>query len=105
MNAFSSREFISWIELKLEQHGIKKVIPDNQILEDAFRRAALAKMLNEKLEIVIDEAKENIAKLNPLQLTQKVSVLIEKNPRMPWDLAINKIAEADIEGGDFSDGE
>ncbi|MBA7632897.1 hypothetical protein ES703_40453 [subsurface metagenome] len=105
LNAFGSREFISWIESKLERHSIKKVVPDNQILEDAFRRAALAKMLEERLELFIDEAKSDIAKTNPLQLTQKVNDLIKKNPRMPWDWAINKIAEADIECRDLGDGE
>ncbi len=105
LNAFSSKDFIEWIESKLKEYGVKKVIPDNETLLDAFRRAALANVLNKHISLVIDEAKENIAELNPLQLTQKVSDLIKKNPHMPWDWAINKIAEADIEGGDFDDGE
>ena len=39
LNAFTSADFIKWIESKLDEHGIQKVIPDDETLELAFRRA------------------------------------------------------------------
>jgi hypothetical protein len=97
LNAFGSREFISWIESKLEQHSIKKIVPDNRILEDAFRRAALAKMLDERLELFSDELKASVAKLKPTQLAQNVGKLLKQYPEMSWDQAIADIAD----NGDF----
>ena len=93
LNAFSSGDFIEWIESKLKEHGIKKVIPDNQTLKSAYRRAALIKILNEKLEMFIDVAREEVAKLNPQQLTQKTKKLLKQKPEMSWDQAIADIAD------------
>lgn len=39
LNAFTSPDFIRWIEWKLEEQGIKKVIPDDDTPEKAYRRA------------------------------------------------------------------
>ena len=38
LNAMRSRQFVSFIERKLEAHGVKKVIPDDKILHDAYRK-------------------------------------------------------------------
>jgi hypothetical protein len=93
LNAFSSNDLIEWIEAKLKEHGIEKVVPDNQTLTEAYRRAALACVLNRHVESVIDKAKADVAKLIPTQLAQKVGKFLEQNPAMPWDCAINEIAE------------
>ena len=97
LNAFRSGDFIEWIESKLKEHGIKKVIPDNQTLKSAYRRAALINILNEKLEMFIDVVREEVAKLNPQQLTQKTKKLLKQKPEMSWDQAIADIAD----NGDF----
>ena len=38
LNAFASDELVAWIEAKLEEHGVHKVIPDQQMLAEAYRR-------------------------------------------------------------------
>ena len=43
LNAFTSRQLVDWIEAKLQQHGITKVIPDAETLEVAYRRAIAAR--------------------------------------------------------------
>ncbi len=92
LNAFSSENLVEWIERKLEEHGIKKVIPDNETLKTAYRRAALANLLNKHIESVIDELKASVAKLKPTQLAQKVGKLLKQYPEMSWDQAIADIA-------------
>ena len=39
LNAFTSDAFVEWLESKLEEQGVAKVIPDDSTLEDAYRRA------------------------------------------------------------------
>src|SRR5512147_732106 len=38
LNAFASDELVEWIEGKLEEHGVRKVIPDQEMLAEAYRR-------------------------------------------------------------------
>ncbi len=97
LNAFSSENLVEWIERKLEEHGIKKVIPDNETLKTAYRRAALANLLDKHIESVIDEVKASVAKLKPTQLAQNVGTLLKQYPEMSWDQAIADIAD----NGDF----
>ena len=97
LNAFRSGDFIEWIESKLKEHGIKKVIPDNKTLKTAYRRAALANLLDKHVESVIDDAKASVAKLKPTQLAQNVGKLLKQYPEMSWDQAIADIAD----NGDF----
>ena len=40
LNAFASADFVAWIERKLEQHGVAKVVPDDATLTLAYRRSA-----------------------------------------------------------------
>jgi len=97
LNAFSSDDFVDWIESKLREHRVKKVVPDSETLLIAYHRAALTNILNEKLESFIDVARKDVAKLNPQQLTQKVEKRLNQNPKMPWDQAVADIAD----NGDF----
>ena len=39
LNAFASADFVAWIERKLEQHGVVKVVPDQDTLMLAWRRS------------------------------------------------------------------
>jgi hypothetical protein len=38
LNAFASRELVQWIESRLEANGIRKVIPNQEVLAQAFRK-------------------------------------------------------------------
>ena len=93
LNAFTSGDFIEWIESKLKQHGIKKVVPDSEVLADAYRRAVLSNILNDKLESFMEEANDEVAELSPQRLTNKVKKVLKKSPEMSWDEAIARIAE------------
>jgi hypothetical protein len=39
LNAMTSRQFLDWLEGKLRDHGVEKVIPDVALLGTAYRRA------------------------------------------------------------------
>ncbi len=97
LNAFSSGDFIEWIESKLQQHGVKKVVPDESILQDAYQRAVFAKRLDKLLAESSDSIWDEVTQLKPTQLSQGVSRLLEKHPDMPWDRAVNMIVVEESE--------
>ena len=102
LNAFSSADFITWIEGKLEEHGIGKVVPPQETLVDAFRRsyhrAHVAQNLDELNEVASAAA---AAVTIPADLEQRITVALEQDPVGSWDSVIADIARNQLsEDGD-----
>ena len=95
LNAFTSGQLIDWLRDKLQEAGIKKVVPEDDTLSDAFRRAKHMQYVAERLEeLDLDaEAGEHAASLAlPTDLAAEVQKLLENSPRMTWDSAVAEIA-------------
>lgn len=92
LNAFTSDQFIEWIESKLEANGIKKLIPDNTTLEDAFRRAITTAHIDKKTKEILEDAKaEGAAATVPDDLKEQIEDILEDNPALSWDQAIQEL--------------
>jgi hypothetical protein len=92
LNAFTSGDFIDWIEAKLQSHGIEKFIPDDATVEVAYRRTALVAKLDSLLKGFIEEAKREVDGLDlPEGIAQEIRDLLGENRRMSWDQAITEI--------------
>jgi len=96
LNAFASGDLVQWVEGKLQEQGVQKVIPDGKTLQAAYRRAALTNIVNGQLEALIKAAKEKVdaLKLKPAQIAQDVKKRLKEQPAMSWDQAITEIIEA-----------
>jgi hypothetical protein len=101
LNAMTSDQFIAFVESKLEVHRVKKVIPDDAILADAYRR--FYRMAT--VQAAIDEA---VAKLDtqevppvdvPADLRERIAADLEKYRELPWDWALSTIVKGDRRGG------
>lgn len=90
INAFDSDSLIAWIEGKLKLHNIKKVIPDDETLSLAYRRAAVIGKLSDWAEQEIQNVEV------PTGLMIAVQRLLRENPALSWDAAIAKIAMGNL---------
>ena len=98
LNAFTSDQLIEWLESKLKKHGIKKVIPDRDVLQSAYRRALEIATVREHLEEITEEAHAEAAKAKiPARLAAKVKDILADDPALPWDLAVAQIAAGEVE--------
>jgi hypothetical protein len=95
LNAFPSRDFINWIESKLKKYGIKKVIPDAETLETAYRRSMQIAAVREQIEEIIENAKQAKDAI-PKNLTQAVKKALRKNPERAWDEVIANVAAENL---------
>ena len=78
LNAFTSDHLIEWLEQKLEEHGVKKVIPNEETLAAAYRRAALV----EKINTQITKARDTGRTVRiPKTLVRRVRALLKADPR------------------------
>lgn len=86
LNELTGRDFIDFVEEKLEQHGVEKVIPDRETLTAAWRRAKAAEKINELIE------KANLEEYEPApaDLEQRVCARLESNPELSWSEAVIK---------------
>ncbi len=96
LNAFiSSGDFLRWIESKLEEHGIEKVVPDDVTLERAYRRAAIIHIVNEQIEGIVKDAhkKVNARRVSPGRIARKVKDRLKESPALSWDQVVAEIEE------------
>jgi hypothetical protein len=115
LNALASDQLIAMIERKLKAHGTKKVVPDDDLLAEAY----LAFHASNELREIYEEAEEKFkaSKIKvPRDLKKKVRAILTKHDDLRWDDAIQivldetqldyvrqKKQKAKKESGDFSD--
>ena len=96
LNAFASDELVAWIEKKLKEHGVNKVVPDEDTLIDAFRRARRQAVVQARIDEVLEELGDDDPEdEDPIGLRAKVEQCLQEDPARSWDAVVKEIAEAD----------
>jgi hypothetical protein len=91
LNAMASRQFIDFLEQKLAEHGVAKVVPNKEVLAKAYRLA----YRKAAAQRAIDEAMQAVAQQDvdvPANLARRVAKRLGKEATESWDDAIAKIA-------------
>lgn len=92
LNAFTSDGLVDWIEAKLAEHGISKVIPDDETLADAFRRARENADVQARIEKVVKRWRRQPPQIViPPDLRKRVQRALHDNPRCAWDEVIRTL--------------
>ncbi|MDQ3561295.1 MAG: hypothetical protein M3453_19400, partial [Pseudomonadota bacterium] len=97
LNAFTSDGLIAWIEQKLNEHGVGKILPDDETLSAAYRRMRRQARVQEIIDRTIAEA-DDTAVLVPDELGARVAAELKAAPDRSWDAVLRRIAEADHQG-------
>jgi hypothetical protein len=93
LNAFASADFVAWIERKLEQHGVVKIVPDQSALALAYRRSVASRYVASRLQSTIHEAQRHAADvLLPDDLATLVAAGLQGDPAQSWDEVIQRLA-------------
>jgi hypothetical protein len=96
LNALTSEELVAFIERKLTEHGVRKVVPDS----DTLAKAYCSNIRTAKIEEIIDRAIEEMADDDdisiPENLSDQVTDLLRENSTWRWDEAVESIAEDNI---------
>jgi hypothetical protein len=89
LNAMTSRQFINFIERKLRENGIAKIVPDQSLLAETYVGLEKGRRLADavsKLDDEIDDAIQSFAA--PKDLSSRVSKYLKQNPDERWDAAL-----------------
>jgi hypothetical protein len=91
LNAMTSAQLIAWLERKLEEHGVEKVVPDEDTLAAAWQRARRIAQVNEEIQKIIGDT--NKAQFEtPADLAELIRLGIKDDPEVSWDEVLNNIA-------------
>jgi hypothetical protein len=93
LNAFTSGSFLAWIEAKLREHGIGKVVPPADALALAYRRAVEIELVKKQLEAIRAPLHDEAQRVPvPQDLAETVRRQQESRPELPWDAIIGELA-------------
>jgi hypothetical protein len=93
LNAMTSPQFIAFIERKLKEIGVKKIVPDKTELGNAYRlfaRGREAERIYKPVLKKLDGFKVTV----PRDLETRVHAYLKKNPAQRWDAAVAAIVKA-----------
>ncbi len=92
LNAFASDHLITWLERKLVTQGVKKLVPDDAILQEAYRRMVYVHTINSQIKQAAVEAEKAARALKvPKSLAGQIARLLKDNPSISWDAAVAEI--------------
>jgi hypothetical protein len=93
LNAFASADFVAWIQRKLEQHGVAKVVPHQDALMLAYRRSVASHYITSRLQGTIQEAQRHAAEAPvPDDLTALIMAGVRGDRARSWDDVVQQLA-------------
>jgi hypothetical protein len=104
LNALASDELVDFIEQKLQQNGIMKIVPGKDRLAEAYQLFARGT----RIQKIIDEALEGRADEDievPRDLEEQVRKQLTEHPEVRWDRAVSRIAGVQEDEEDDDDQE
>jgi hypothetical protein len=106
LNAMTSDQFVEFLERKLDEHDIGKVIPDPDSLGTAYRLFVESKELKAALAETEQTIKATRDKIEvPLDLRGQVEILLEEHPEIPWHRAVHAVVDPTVLDEGEQDGE
>jgi hypothetical protein len=94
LNALTSDALIAMIETKLKAYGLKKVIPDDDLLAETYRAFHRSQELRERFEEMEEEFDEETAAIEiPRGLKKRVRAILVKHDDLRWDDAIQLVLD------------
>ena len=95
LNAFTSGDLIAWIEGKLKEHGVEKVIPDEAVLHEAYRRRHQSRYLTDHFDELVERSRQHVENLDiPVDLVERVAQRLRQEPALSWDDAVGEITKS-----------
>jgi hypothetical protein len=96
LNAMTSRQLVDFVEGKLKQHRIGKIVPDSETLASTYKMFAASNRLSEafeKLKETLDEDESGEPINAPDDLEAMVRKKLKQYPDITWHRAIKVIVE------------
>jgi hypothetical protein len=92
LNAMTSRQLVEFVEGKLEEHGVEKLIPEDKTIEEHARRLLEQRFAEEAIAPLRPEIAKRAQQAElPAGLWQRVTDVLKAEPHLPWDIAVAQV--------------
>jgi hypothetical protein len=89
LNAMTSDALVAMIERKLNEYGLEKVVPDDDLLADAYRAFHRSRELRKRFEKLEDEFEDEHSEIEvPKNLKEQVQAILSSHTDLRWDDAV-----------------
>jgi hypothetical protein len=95
LNAMTSPQFIDFVERKLRENGVEKIVPDQDMLAEAYVGTERGRRLEKAIENLDEIDMADFTAPNDLQ--KRVELRLKEYPHERWDDAVRAIVEASPE--------
>lgn len=95
LNAMSSRQLVDWLEDKLTKAGVKKVVPDDEALTAAYRRARKLAVVRRAITRALADDGDQPDVAVSQDLRTRIVEALNNEPAQAWDDVLAAIADAD----------
>jgi hypothetical protein len=92
LNALTSDQLVRLIQTKLSENGIRKIVPQKDLLARTYEAAVRTKEVQELVDRILRDTTTPITVPDDLRL--QVEALLREHAEMRWDEAVRVIAEA-----------
>jgi hypothetical protein len=96
LNAMTSPQFISFVERKLNEHGVKKIVPDKNQLADTYRLFARSHAAEQIVERELEKLNGHATLQIPDDIESQVREHLAQHPADRWDEAVRRIAASAV---------
>jgi hypothetical protein len=93
LNAMTSPQFVAFVERKLKENGVAKIVPDRELLAKVYAGVERGRRLEEAVE-KLDEIDMDDFKA-PMDLEKRVKAELKKHPHIRWDAAVEGVVSSE----------
>ncbi len=91
LNAFTSPQFVDWLETKLREHLPERLIPDDEVLEKAYRRVIVVSRVNDAIKRELESATAEAKKVAVPQSLRKQLRDVMSDSSGAWDYELHRL--------------
>jgi hypothetical protein len=92
LNAMTSPQFIAFVERKLKQVGVKKIVPEQKLLAEVYVGMRRGRRLQDAVDDLPDEIDADGLEA-PKGLKRRVAAILKREPEKRWDGALAEIVD------------
>ncbi len=94
LNAMTSEQFVAFIKRKLAEHGVEKIVPSKQTLDEAYQLFERSRLLEEAYDKAEADVEAEVADARaPRDIKKRVTEILKKRPTLRWDAAVEEVLE------------
>jgi hypothetical protein len=94
LNAMTSPQLVEFVERKLNEYGVAKILPEDDVIEGQARRLIERRLTKKAIEEMASDIQREAKKVKlPADLADRIGEVLAERPALSWDQAASEILD------------